>query len=210
MLMDVDENAMARVRALLDERARALDTVVMDNLQLLTQVETAAENNQVMTLLKIAWQLHREFRAEYGEAPLDDRLAEVLPPAQARELERLVEEYWSAIVAAETGEGANRVERFLARRGAMIELFAQDVERAFERISMDDDGGDEEFDHLLELLDPTSEQEAVIRDLAQRWYFETRGMPSTQDEVTLIMSIYDTLDDTRQRRLVELLISMDD
>ncbi len=209
-LLDLDEEAQRRVATVLDERARALDAVVMNNLETLTQIETAAENGQVLTLLKIAWQLHREFRAEYGTQPVHERLAASLPADQAAELERLVDEYVEALVRAETGEDANRVDRYFARRGVMIELFAKDVERAFQRISMDDPDGAEAFERLLGRLEPTGELEARIREMAERFYFETRGMPSKQDEVELIMGIYDTLDDARQRRLVELLVSMDD
>jgi len=211
LALGLDDDTLTAVRAILNERAKALDDVVLDHIDLLTQIETAEANGEWGTLVKIAWSLHKDFKARFGDETLADRFREVLDPAEFTKFERLVDGYWDAVVADEAGADANRLERFAAKRGAMIEHFAKDIERAFQRISMDgkSGSGEEEFERLIAMLDPTDDQEARIRALAEKWYIENRMAPSKEDERELVMGIYDLLDDARQRRFVELIISMD-
>jgi len=207
-VIEIGDDARARVLAILDARAAALDRVVIDNIDVLTQIEGAAEGGMVLRLLHLASQIRNEFTKVAGDEAVVDQLAGVLPSEQARRMRALVDEYWNALVEEECGGDAGRIERFIAERRAHLELFGKEVERSVERVFEDDEEG-AEFEALLAQLDLTSEQRVAIDGHVADFVRQTRMTPTKQEEVDLLMRIYGELGTEQRTKLFELVISME-
>jgi hypothetical protein len=205
-LLELRDDERARVLAILDERAAALDRVVIENIDLLTQIEGAAEGGMVLRLLHLAAQIHNRFTDVVGHESVGDQLASVLPREQARRLESVAGEYWDALLNEECGEDAGRIERYITQRRMALEMFGAEIEHSVERVFEDTE--DDEFEVVLAQLDMTAEQQQAVDNHIANFVKQTRMTPTKQEEVALLMSIYRELDEERRTRLFELVISM--
>lgn len=206
-LIQIDEDARQRAIAILDKRAAAMDKVVLDHLDLLTQIQPAVESGRVFHVLQIASQLHRDFEARAGTASLVDQLAGVLPLEDAQSLRRLVDEYWDALAAEEGGEDVGRIEAFVIERRAALEVFGKEIERAFDRISMGGAGDAQAWERILVALELSPEQERTIRAMGRDFYVESRFNPTRQETAEFLGRVYLQLDTDQRTKLFRLLLS---
>jgi len=173
----------AELHALLADRARVMDSVVLDNITLLSQVET------VMTVGSPAEKLETVQKGLAALEParawgrLRDRVAAVLPEEARARYDALIDEYEEARYAhaLETGEVEHRFEQ---REDTVWE-----IERAGERVFEDDGEGDAWLAKLTEELGLTPEQEGKIRQMAENFYLETKTRPTEAQEMAFIAKI---------------------
>ena len=209
-LLDLDDDARQRALGVLDRRAAALDTVVLDNLHLLTQIESAAEAGRMFRVLQIASGIHERFVDEVGREPLVDQLASVLPAHDAAGLRRLVEGYWDAIAHEEGGADVGRIEAFVIKRRAALEVFGKEVERALERVFSDTGEDDEGWEAMLAALDLSPEQEREIRSMGEEFYLRARLNPTKDEMAEFLTSVYLTLDEGQRTRLFSMVVSSEE
>jgi hypothetical protein len=161
----------------------------------------------VFRVLQIASDLHRQFTRDAGEAPLVDQVAGVLPSRDAQRLRDLVGEYWTALIHDEAGERVGRIEAFVIRRRAALEVFGKEIERAVQRITTDLAGADDTWERMLSALDLAPEQEREIRAMGREFYLGANLNPTKQDTADFLIRVYHKLDDGQREKFFQLVIS---
>lgn len=206
-LLDLDDGARQRALAILDKRSGMLDRLVRRNLDQLTELRTDAQTGHVLRVLQIASNLHRQFTREAGDTPLVDQLAGVLPSHDAQHLRDLVDEYWTALVHDEGGADVGRIEAFVIRRRAALDVFAGEIERALERVTADATGPDTTWNRMLAALDLTPIQEREIRAMGRDFYVGSHLNPSKDDTADFLIRVYHKLDPAQRERFFRLIIA---
>lgn len=99
----LDDQTSQRVRTLLAARQRALEDFVVNNLELLTQLGNTTDADTV-DRLTLLWTAFRQLAPVWSRGTLALQIAEVLPPGPRARFERLLAEYWTAVVSEREGE----------------------------------------------------------------------------------------------------------
>lgn len=97
-LLGLSEDALAPALAVITERARAFDRIVVDHLDLIVQAEatfTAGSGGDKASMILRA--VHALDPVNRG-GPLDQRVRRALPARARAEFDRLLREYWDAVV----------------------------------------------------------------------------------------------------------------
>jgi len=204
-LLELDEKTREKIGALLAERAALMDTLVLSNIELLGQAETVIAVGapvEKLNLLREGLQALGPVRA-WGR--LDRRIAQALPPSlRARyrtHLEKYERERYES--ARASGELDNR---FAYKMTRYWEDLAWEIERAAERVFVEDENGDKWLALLREKLGLTSDQEGEIRAMAERFFIETKGRPSKEDEMRFIAQIRGVLTIEQKWKFTGLLL----
>jgi hypothetical protein len=186
-LLELDEETEQALHALLSERARIMDGIVLSNIELLTEIETVMSVGRPVEKLSVIRRGLAALEPARAWGRLEDRLAEALPGPQRARYLALVEEYEEAAFAhaVASGDVEHRFEHRMARYWADM---TWEIERSAERV-FDDEEGDAWLTRLSEKLDLTPEQEGEIRARAERFFIETGGRPTEAQELEFISEI---------------------
>lgn len=98
LLLDLDDATLARARAIIDDRAMRVATLLIDELDLIREMTDeirAGEAERARTLLE---RLHRACDPDRSRDPLLPALAAPLDDDQSAQLQSLLDEYWTAWV----------------------------------------------------------------------------------------------------------------
>lgn len=154
-LLGLSDDALAPALAVISERARAFDRIVVEHLDLIVQAEatfTAGSGADKASMIQRA--VHALDPVNRG-GPLDQRVRRALPSAARAEFDRVLREYWDAVVRdvraavtpvadrmmapqtdvgrdgeAEPGAARSRFEIVLAEKSQEL---GQEIERAVQR-----------------------------------------------------------------------------
>ena len=206
-LLDLDDDARQRALAVLDKRSGILDRIVGRNLGTLTEINTAVSTGRMFRVLQLASDLHRQFTLEAGDTALVDQLAAVLPSHDAHELRRVVDEYWTAFVHEEGGARVGRIESFVIRRRAALEVFGKEIERATDRVTADATSASDHWDRMLSALGLSPEQELEIRSMGRDFYINTNLNPTKEDTADFLIRVYHKLDGAQREKFFRLIVS---
>lgn len=121
-----------RALAVLTERAKVLDRLVMENLETLIALGTASAAEDRADQLRLLLELGEKFRELNEGGTLRSRLEAVLPREERVRFAGLVREYRRALVAdARLGTGENKLGAIAAVRFGEI---GKEIERSFARV----------------------------------------------------------------------------
>jgi hypothetical protein len=171
----IDPVRREAARRVLEDRASALRAHLVEHIDMLrawTDASLAGEEEEVR---RIQIELYQMFEPEGDRGVLHAPLTEVLSPAEFVELERVLDEYWDAWMAAEAGD------RMMD--GAVPENLEQRLARIYAAV------------------EPTPDQREAIR-AAVIGLIRAGGLSPTEaqrDEAA--RAIYDALDEDRRFRL---------
>jgi hypothetical protein len=187
-LIELDAPARERVDELLRGRAALMETLVLENLELLGQIETVFAVGRPVEKLNLLREGLQALGPVRRWGRLDRRIAEVLPRERRAEFRQHISEYERERyeAAREAGELDNA---YAYRMMRYWEDIAWEIERAGERVLVEDENGDAWLRLLAERLDLTPDQQGEIRAMGERFFFETKGRPSKEDEARLIAQI---------------------
>jgi hypothetical protein len=180
-LLALDDGARAAVDAIAAERALLLDEFVSTNLNLLTEVETASNTGDGLEMLALGQRAWRELEPLRAKGPLSDRVRAALPEGQRAEYDRLLLEYWNAVIAEgkrskkPNGRTPGRYEIIAEER---MESFGREVEQAFARVLR---SGQLVYRLLLDGIELRPEQAEKIRGMIAQ-FVERHGVDAPEKE----------------------------
>jgi hypothetical protein len=195
----IDPVRREAARRVLEDRASALRAHLVEHIDMLrawTDASLAGEEEEVR---RIQIELYQMFEPEGDRGVLHAPLTEVLSPAEFVELERVLDEYWDAWMAAEAGDrmmdGAvpENLEQRLAYR-----LYQQELGYAYESTLRP---VQQRLERIYAAVEPTPDQREAIR-AAVIGLIRAGGLSPTEaqrDEAA--RAIYDALDEDRRFRL---------
>lgn len=187
-ILTLDEATQKKIDALLADRASVIDTLVLANIEMLSQIETVMAVGEPVEKLNMLRSGLRALEPVRTWGRLDRRIAAELPRDLRNEYRRHLDEYERARyrAARETGELDNRLGYKMMR---YWEDIAWEIERAAERVFDDSDDGSQWLARLTEKLGLTPDQEGEIRQMADRFYLDTKGRPTKEDEMRFVAKI---------------------
>jgi len=201
-LLDLDEETRRRAEQVVADRAMAVTMLLVDEIDTVREITdhvTAGRGGEARALIQ-------EMRLVLDEGgardPLVEPLRDVLSEGEAAELERLLDEYWTALVDSEVGDAPPR-ERAATERRLAFQIFQGEVREAYE-VSLR--RYREALDAIYESVEPTEEQRSAIRDIVIEHIKRTRLSATPSQRRETMVRIYRMLDEDRQERFVGYLL----
>lgn len=202
--IDLDEAALERARAVIDERAFAVTMHLVDHIDTIKEMTDARLDGRGDEAQRMLVEMWEDFDKDGDRSPLLRPLGEVLGVENAEQVRALVDEYWEAWIDAELrggdamdagDEARDRVERRLA-----FGLFQREVQDSYETSLR---RYQQAIEGVSNAIEPTPEQRQQIRLIIIDHIRETRlsATPAQRRETNL--RIYRMLDDDRKEKLFE-------
>ncbi|MGE3107285.1 MAG: hypothetical protein AB7G11_01515 [Phycisphaerales bacterium] len=231
-LLSLSSAVRAKVDEILNDRIRNLDDFVSENLLLLNQLDTAGKAGDKLDQLKVIAQAVHKLAPVWSKGSLKRQIRDALPAEAQAEFDRLIEEYWSAIVKerqdlqrsqnrvsepdamSEPGAQAQRPpgprpaerqrvkSRFEIVTEERLASFGKEIERAFQRQVS---SGDIIADYIFRYIQVSDDQKASIRLLCNQHAQKTKMNASEQQNRELLVKIAGVLDTKQQTQLARLL-----
>lgn len=209
-LLRLDEATRARVETILDERSAILDRVLVDNLDLLLQFQSARASGSATRQFSILRTFVRKLEPLRRRGSLRDEIARVLPEDQRARFEAMIDEYEDALEAQARADARARGERFqpLAYRiRRNLERLGQDIAASYERAI---GSRVAELEAFLERasLSPASERE--VRRIITEFGQQTMLRPTPADKRRLVRDLWNAVRPEERIRLIRALMSDSD
>ncbi len=187
-LLELDEATAEKIDALLADRGAVMDTLVLANIELLGQVETIMAVGTPVEKLNMLREGLTALEPVRAWGRLDRRITAALPRSQRAEYREHIDDYEKSRyrTALASGDLDNKLGYRMMR---YWEDLGWEIERAAERVFDDDEDGSAWLQRLSTKLDLSPDQQGEIQAMAERFYIETKGRPSEQDEMRFIARI---------------------
>jgi len=203
-MLELDEAERTEVEAVIEAHAERMRALLIDHLDLLKESGDALRAGDEERAAHAGNELYERFDPEHARDPVMKSLCVVLTDDQGAELERLVDEYWDALIGAETRgmmeitrEQREAVEARLKRA-----MFQREVGTTYEYAIRP---YQQRIDYISEAIEATAEERLMIRDVVVEFMKETRLSPTPEQRMDAIREIYLGLDEEGRLRLFELL-----
>lgn len=202
-LLTLDAAAREAVESLFASRAARIDAFVVDHLLEFGQLDTASKAGAKLDatillgrLLEKAWPL-------ITEPLLRDRIAGVLPEAEAARFRALLAEYrrawWKQARADARAKGDNPPSFAIAIAERAVEL-GTEVGRSYERQAA---AGTLITDYLLAGVPLTDEQQQLVHDLKLDMLKRTNYKPTEKDQQTLVLGVLAHLPSAERAKVIK-------
>ena len=199
--LDIDQATREKVRAIADERARAVAMALVDNLDLFAEISDATEAGDRDKARELTDTLWGRIDPKRSRSPALGELSSLLTPAQADELTRMVDAYWEAALDQRLGKRGDR-DKPSTRRSVMhrlaLDRFTREVRRAYDASLR---RYREAIDAVSRAVDPTEAQRAEIRRIVIEHIKRTRLEATPEQRREAMLEIYRSLDESRRERL---------
>jgi len=203
----VDEASRNAISAVLQERRRVLDDLVVDRLDLLVKLANGASEHDRAQAINA---LRRAMAPIAKQGSLGDRIRQHLPADAATEHNRLEREYMRAAIddrvamlEAENSESRQRGLRLRARAIEILVSLGAEVQQAYERTLVQEG---ERLDEIVRMLDLTPEQERTVRQIVGQHAAITRLDKEAEDSdhgrFEVFVKVAAELSPEQRRRLV--------
>ncbi len=209
-LLAMDEATRTQVEAILDARSAIFDRVLVENLDLLVQFESARASGSVSRQLSLVRRFVRELEPLRQRGSLRDEIASVLPADLRDRFGALIDEYEGALREQARRDAVARGERFrplVYRVRRNLERLGQDIAASYERAVASRVAELESF--LARAgLSPSSEREVrrILTEFGQR----TLLRPTAADKRRLVRDLWEAVPAEERSRLLRALMSVGD
>jgi len=210
-LLDLDETARRAAARIIDERNQAVGMLLVDRIDAVREITDATLGGERARAQELLQRLWAEFEPGAPRSPLREDLVELLGEAQRAELDRLLDEYWTAWASwasrGEAREGetnaerARRLERTMERLA--FQLFQEEARAGYEltlRRYRD------VLDALYEAVEPTEAQREAIRGVVIDHVRATRLKATPAERRAAMHEVYRLLDDDRRIKLFDYIL----
>lgn len=229
-LLELTTEVREKVEAIFADRVKKLDAFVADNLLLLNQLDTAGKAGDKLDQLKLLAEAVHKLAPVWTKGTLRSQVRSVLPESARAEFDRLLAEYWDAIVTerrdeakvnaaparddmkmadSKKAEGASdraakvkSKSRFEILTEERLASFGKEIERSFQRQLQ---SGDVIADYIINYVTMSDEQKARIRELCNEFAEKTKMNASEQQNRELFVKIAGVLDTKQQMELAKLI-----
>lgn len=203
-LLRLDEETRAKIGAILDKRLAVLDSIIENNLDFLIALNGAAgaSKAQQVDLFMKGYNRLEPLRAQ---GTLRSAIRAVLPADARAEFERLLNEYWDAVVAevqSQPGEDGKKPSRLQVVIGEQFQSLGREIGYSFQRMIK---SGDLFYTYIFKDLKLTDEQQPKVKQIIAN-FVEKYGDSSTkQQQGWLVLRIMAELDPEQRIELVKRL-----
>lgn len=168
-LIDLPDDARARIDASLEERAAFLDAAVLEHYETLLELYAAFGAGDQTEVIGLYMEFASHLQPLFEGGGLGRQLAREMPQSTAREYARLLREYYAALTQdvlahSEEAQGNPPVNAADALRQHKVQLLMEEVGRSFARII---EQKTQEFEEVLDALDLDPDREAEIRSMVE-------------------------------------------
>lgn len=188
--------------AILVERSRLLDQFVVEHLDRLIELSTSMASGDRRGAASAGLSLIGALEGLNREGSLPKRLGAVLSAENRVRFQRLLDEYWDALVDERQGAGGGAPGRLGVLLDERLKSFGREVERAFRRQLA---SGGLIVRYLVDALGLTPEQADRVRVLADEFMRQTGGEPTEAQRVSYILRLSQMLDAEQRTALGRLL-----
>ncbi len=198
-LLGLSETDRAKADQVIRERAATLDKVVIENVDLLLEMQTARASGDLAKQRDVIQQFKEKLEGLRSRGKPMDEIADALPGASREEYRRLVKEYHRAVYDELADEAKAKGQRvrprdIIARQMALA--VGAEVKRSYERQI---GSRTQEFEQALAKLDLAPEQEAEIRRLVTQWAQEVKLNPTPAQRREIVEKVLTKLTPTQRR-----------
>lgn len=189
-------------------RQTALDEFVRKDLGILLVLARARQAGNKPEAPALVSDFAERVEAVGAPLRLRDVIARSLPEADRREFQRMIDEYWRALVLDETQQARVRRETFTlsqARVRVVLNTTANELRRAFERRCR---AGDGTIDRLAVRLELRPDQDAKVRTPLQELISKSRSKPNPRELYDLTNKVLPHLDPYQRRIWSEVLLGV--
>lgn len=197
-LLVLDPEVREAAKQVTERRHQSIREHLIDQIDLLRESSDATRAGDGPRAVELQLELFRRFGGADERSPLLADLVKVLPAEAGANLTRMVDEYWTAWVAAETAanpgrpaaaiEGRLRQQLFQGELTAVYNAILKPLQQKLERI--------------YEVASVTEAQRSVIRNALIAYVKETRLRPSEAARLTLARAILTELDDGQREKVL--------
>lgn len=170
-------------------RRAALDRCVRGDLQILLALQAARQAGTKPESEPLAEALLDRIATMSGPIRFRDEIAESLPESARRDFQRMIDEYWRALVLDEVQQARNRRETLTlvaARVRVTLNTAANELRRAFERQYQP---RERVLDVLVLELDLSADQEKKVTEPLRALADRTRSQPSAREAYDLTTKV---------------------
>lgn len=181
-LLDLDADARNRVEAVFDERARLLDEALLKNFDLLLQADGVAKTGTPAERAAFFLKAVEALGDVHAGGGLEVRVRRALPPSARQVYDRLMREYWDAVVEdSRRGAGPKRDAMMGAGDPEPMNGATTDEEKAPSRVALI-------IRERGQMLGQEIQQtfERMVKSGGVLYAFLTRGMDLTPDQVARV------------------------
>jgi len=202
LLDDLDPVQREAARAAVAERNAALSAFVLDNLDAVRDAADAQAAGKRDRATELSRELYRRFDPERARDPLLEAVRTFVSTEQAAEVQRLVDEYWTARLDRELRNAKDKSDkaRRTTQQRIMLGAFQNELRAAYDRTLRP---YRQKIDTINRIAEPTPEQRDAIRTIIIDFVRETRLQPTSQQQQEMARKVYQTLDDQQRVKLFE-------
>lgn len=215
--------------AVLSERAKTLDIIVRDHIDLLVRQQAARAGGNNDEIAKVNKEFREAMRPLASRGGLGAELAATLEEPNARRYNRMVREYYAALLSQVRKEmpegdpvpdgmmdGGVMRDDLAAPRTAktkpeprraeaakqLLEVFGQEVRRSYDRIAAE---GQSRLDDVVKRLGLDSEQEAKVRAIATEFAQKSLLNPTPAQRAEVFRKVLAELTPEQRAKALDML-----
>ena len=204
-LLDLDDQARAKVDQIVAERAAVLDKAVIENIELLVEFQSAKSAGDELRQAALLARFVRSLSALESRGSLRAEIESALGDEERARFDSLIDEYNQAIVAEARELAKERGERFIQFKFVQVErlkVLGQEIRRSYDRQI---GSRTEDLERLLAAIALTHEREAEVRRIVTDFAQRTLLNPDEKDRAGLFIKIASMLSSEERERLVEFI-----
>jgi hypothetical protein len=194
----MDPARREQARAVIEERAAAIRRHLVKHIDLVRDATDALRAGDPATAQRVGRDLFDRFDPAHERDPLAKPLAALLTPEEGAQLRRLIDEYWTAWLDAES-KAAPGVAREEMLNRLISRQFESEVREAYEATLRP---FQQKIEAIYAATDPTPEQRAAIRAAMIEYIRDGQLKPTDAQREKLVRTIYGSLDEERRIKLV--------
>lgn len=205
---NIDQPTRASIQAVLGERRKALDELVIDRLDLLIKLSNGGGDADRAEAIRA---LREALAPTTRKGRLGDRLRALMPADAAAEHQRLEREYVQAVaedrvqmLAAEAADAPQRALRLRAQAIEMLVGLGAEVRSAYERTLVQ---RGQELESLIASLNLLPEQDGKVRTIIREYTEQTLLDKDARDDqrarTNLFLRVAAELTPQQRRKLLE-------
>lgn len=203
-LLDLDDATRRLAEQVVDDRALEVAMLLVeriDTVKEMTDLQIAGRQREARDLLR---QLQDDLDGGARD-PLAEPLAAILSEEDHRELVRILDEYWAALVDWELRNQMDAGERArdAAERRAVFQIFQREIREGYE-VSLR--RYRDALDAIYAAVEPTEEQRAALREVVIDHIRATKLSATPAQRRATMVKMYEVLDDERQALYVGYLL----
>jgi hypothetical protein len=202
-LLTLSDEEQAATEKVLTQRAAILDEVVGDNIPLLLKLQGVREEGMTPGRREAMREMFQKLAPLRARGSLREELSACLDIDNAREFERLVEEYWKAVVedsAARVGEAGEARTRGEVAIREQLSAIGLEIKRSYDRRVAD---GLARLDDALRLVAATPEQEGRIRNLTTDFFQQNAGKANDAQRLRYLRKVMAELEPSQRTKLLK-------